>query len=314
MSNGARSLSVTTRSREISTLADAGHTLKTIVVAEAAEKIWTRAKDATKLFEAIEAKLRNQAAYAVWRQDAVVPSQAAGGPGRGKRIAEQRSVLPDLDPGKDVIARWRERLCAKVGKNKWRIDQIKLRAVLDDAHARCVRVCEQQNMGTIRGTEGTGEFERYTPAIYIEKAREVLGAIDLDPASSQYAQQTVQAETYYTADDDALEHEWRGRVWLNPPYHRELAPKFIDKLVAELAAGHISEAIVLTNNSTDTEWFRSAANVCDAICFTTGRIHFEVPNAAPVMPTQGQAFFYFGAHVKRFASVFQPLGLCVRPM
>lgn len=44
--------------------------LKTIVVAEASEKHWRRAKDAKKLFEAIEAKLKAQAEYIVWRDRA----------------------------------------------------------------------------------------------------------------------------------------------------------------------------------------------------------------------------------------------------
>ena len=301
--------------RAIATLGDAEHALKTIVVAEAAEKIWTRAKDATRLFEAIKAKLHNQAAYAVWRQD--IAKRGGDGSNQHKRAnaAGQRQLLPTTDPGQDMIDRWRRRLCAKAAAaNKWRIDDDKLRAVLDDVHTRCVRVCEQQNMGTVRGTEGTGEFERYTPSLYIEAAREVLGQIDLDPATSKYAQRTVKAKACFTADDDGLEREWHGRVWLNPPYHRELAPRFIDKLIAELAEGRVSEAIVLTNNSTDTEWFRSAADVCAAICFTTGRIHFEVPNGEPVMPTQGQAFFYFGRGIRKFVGVFQTIGLCVKPL
>ena len=291
---------------DISTCVDAEHALKKIAVAEAAQDHFARAKDATKLFEAINAKLTNQAAYAVWRQHITIGH-------RPKKASQPREALPDADPGKDTISRWRDRLCVKDGKNRWRIDDAKLRATIDDTFRRCVRVCEQQKMGTVRGTEGTGEFERYTPAAYIDKAREVLGCIDLDPATSEHAQRTVQAETHFTAADDGLEREWHGRVWLNPPYHRELAPKFIDKLIAELAAGHVTEAIVLTNNSTDTAWFRSAASVCDAICFTSGRIHFEVPNADPVMPTQGQAFFYFGPNVDRFLDAYDEIGWCTLP-
>jgi phage N-6-adenine-methyltransferase len=299
---------------EIRRLADAEHALKTIAVAESAEKVWARAKDPEKLFKAIKAKLTNQAAYAVWRQDVAVHRGDGSNQHRKAKISELKSQLPAADPGALVIHRWRERLCQKIGKTKWRIDEKKLGAALADAGARCVRICEQQNMGTIRGTEGTGEFERYTPAFYIEKAREVLGQIDLDPASSEYAQKTVRAEKYFTVEDNGLAREWHGRLWLNPPYHRELAPQFIDKLIGELAAGHISEAIVLTNNSTDTEWFRSAADVCDAICFTAGRIHFEVPNAKPVLPTQGQAFFYFGPSIKKFTGVFKDVGFCMRPI
>lgn len=298
----------------ISTPEDADRTLLTIAMAEVAEKHWTRAKDASQLYKAIKAKLHNQATYAVWRQEVAKPGGDGSNQHKGAIVSEQKELLPALDPGAVVIHRWRERLCKKIAANRWEIDEDKLSAVLDDAQARCVRVCEQQNMGTVRGTEGTGEFERYTPSYYIEKARDVLGTIDLDPATSDLAQQTVQAEQYFTAEDDGLGRDWHGRVWLNPPYHRELAPLFIAKLLDELAAGRVSEAIVLTNNSTDTEWFRSAANICDAICFTAGRIHFEVPNAQPVLPTQGQAFFYFGPKLIDFIGVFETVGTCMSPV
>jgi hypothetical protein len=50
-----------------------------------------------------------------------------------------------------------------------------MKLALDDAAHRAQRICEQENANTVRGTEGTGEFERYTPPQYIELARNVLG-------------------------------------------------------------------------------------------------------------------------------------------
>lgn len=294
--------------RGITTLAGAELALATIAVCEAKEEYWRRAKDPERMFEAIRVKLLNQAAYAVWRPDVI-----QHGGDRKSRSRFHDLDRPEADPGKDIVARWRERLCKKVRANEWLRDEAKFDLAYGDARDRCVRIVEQQNLGTIRGTEGTGEFERYTPAEYIELAREVLGTIDLDPASSLHAQQTVRATSYLTIEDDGLAQEWHGRVWLNPPYHRELAPLFIRKLIAELEAGRTTAAIVLTNNSTDTEWFRAAADICDVICFTDGRIRFEVPNREPVLPTQGQAFFYFGADTDIFVDVFKAIGWCVRP-
>jgi hypothetical protein len=52
--------------------------------------------------------------------------------------------------------------------------------------------------------------EWFTPAEYLEKAREVMGAFDLDPASCEGANQTVKATKFYGADDNGLEQEWHG--------------------------------------------------------------------------------------------------------
>jgi hypothetical protein len=167
--------------------------------------------------------------------------------------------------------------------------------------------------GNVRGTGGTGEFERYTPAQYIEAARLVLGEIDLDPASCDLAQQTVRATNYFTLDGDGLAQEWHGRVWLNPPYHEVLGPKFINKLIEEIDAGHVTAAIMLTNNSTDTEWFQDEIlSFADAICFTRGRVKFYKPTGENTNPKQGQAFSYFGRDVQRFKDVFGRIGKCWR--
>jgi ParB family chromosome partitioning protein len=174
--------------------------------------------------------------------------------------------------------------------DKWDVD-----APFNDA--RAVEISREiwGNRGPPRGTAGTGEFERYTPAEYIEAARAVLGVIDLDPASCQLAQRTVKAERYFTFLDDGLAHEWHGRIYLNPPYHRQLGPQFVDKLIAEYAAGNVTAAILLTNNSTDTIWFVKAATASSAVAFTTGRIDFlREDGETPLNPTQGQAFCYFG--------------------
>jgi hypothetical protein len=148
--------------------------------------------------------------------------------------------------------------------------------------------------GHIRGTEGTGEFERYTPEEYVDAVREVLGVIDLDPATCKQAQAIIKAKEHFTVDDNGLEQEWHGTAFLNPPYHYDLCPKFIDKLIRELDAGRVTAAILLVNNSTDTDWFDVALRACVSVCFTHGRIHFNVPKGEPLMPTQGQAFLYYG--------------------
>jgi RNase P/RNase MRP subunit p29 len=64
----------------------------------------------------------------------VRPSQKAGGPGRGKRVAVPGPVLPD-DPGKRVAERWRKRFCFK-GETGTIVDNDKMALALADAKAR----------------------------------------------------------------------------------------------------------------------------------------------------------------------------------
>lgn len=158
---------------------------------------------------------------------------------------------------------------------------------------------------------GTGENEWYTPSVHLQAARAVLGGIDLDPASSPLANETVGAGQIFTMADDGLNQPWAGKVWLNPPYSQPAIANFAEKLASEWQDGHLESAIALTHNYTDTAWFHRLATTCSAICFTRGRIGFVNPEGKKAAPTQGQAFFYFGQDVDTFADQFGPIGFVV---
>lgn len=155
--------------------------------------------------------------------------------------------------------------------------------------------------------EGTGENEWYTPAEYIAAAREVMGGIDLDPATHPIAQQTVRATEFYTRQDDGLSLSWHGRVWLNPPYAQPWIARFVDKMVAEFTEGSVEQAVMLTHNYTDTAWFHKAQTEA-LLCFTRGRVRFVDPDGELCAPTQGQCFFYFGPERGRFREAFRRFG------
>lgn len=159
--------------------------------------------------------------------------------------------------------------------------------------------------------QGTGENEWYTPEEYIEAARLVMGSIDLDPASSEIANARVKAAKFYTQEDDGLSKNWTGNVWLNPPYAQPAIQHFAEKMAAEIDCGRVSQAVMLTHNYTDTRWFHLSAERASAICFTRGRIGFLSPEGKRAAPTQGQAFFYYGDNVDRFADVFSKFGFVV---
>ena len=153
-------------------------------------------------------------------------------------------------------------------------------------------------------TFNSGNNEWYTPEKYIEMARAVLGEIELDPASSETANKTVKADCFYTEQDDGLSKQWRGKVWMNPPYGTDLIGKFTEKFADEYTAGSITEGKGLVNNATETAWFSYLVEAAAAVVFPHGRIKYYSPTKESNAPLQGQAFIYFGLNPEKFLEVF----------
>jgi len=158
----------------------------------------------------------------------------------------------------------------------------------------------------------SGNNEWYTPPEFIDAARAAMGSIDTDPASSEFANRTVKARTFYDAEADGLAQEWSGNVWLNPPYAQPLIQNFAEELATRYAIGQVTAGILLTNNATETKWFQGAIMSASALCFPSGRIKFLDETGKPAKtPLQGQCFMYFGTDVPSFAREFGHFGAIV---
>lgn len=161
-------------------------------------------------------------------------------------------------------------------------------------------------------SNNSGNNEWYTPVEFVEAARSVLGEIDLDPASCLLANSNIKATEFLSVEDDGLSQEWNGRVWLNPPYSQPEIAEFARKVVSEFEAGRTTEAIVLVNNATETEWGQTLLRDANAVCFKCGRIKFLNSAGVPAnTPLQGQMFVYFGKNSQRFVSEFSKFGVCL---
>lgn len=158
-------------------------------------------------------------------------------------------------------------------------------------------------------SHNSGNNEWYTPTPYIAAARAVLGGIDLDPASSDAAQAEIKATAFYTAEQDGLKQPWRGRVWLNPPYAQPLIEQFAAKFADGVIAHEITAGVVLVNNATETDWFRTFSCVADAVCFPEGRVRFWSPDRESATPLQGQAVLYTGPDLVAFDRAFRSFGV-----
>ena len=71
-----------------------------------------------------------------------------------------------------LVSRWRNKLN----------EPDRFETTYEAACARYVKILELQT--TEHVGHASGEYEWYTPPEYIDAARDVLGAIDLDPAST----------------------------------------------------------------------------------------------------------------------------------
>lgn len=153
-----------------------------------------------------------------------------------------------------------------------------------------------------------------TPDHIIAAAREVLGEIDLDPATNEHAQARIRATVHYTQADDGLAQEWSGRVRLNPPYSQPLVGQFTERVIDEYDARNVTAAIVLVNNATETSWCQALLERCPA-CLFRGRLPFMLQGKeGKAGPRQGQIAFYLGDDPDLFATVFGELGIVVRPV
>lgn len=158
--------------------------------------------------------------------------------------------------------------------------------------------------------------EMFTPKCIIEAAREVMGCIDLDPASCEKANETVKADLIFDKSCNGLNYHWSGNVWCNPPYSRGNMPLFVEKIIncLDYEFHPITQCCLLCNAQAAAKWFHKALNNCDAMLIFDKRISFI--DGETGKPKKGndrsQVMFYFGRYSARFYRVFKKYGTVVQ--
>ncbi len=146
----------------------------------------------------------------------------------------------------------------------------------------------------------------YTPPHFVVMARNVMGSIDLDPASHNQANKIHRIPNILTMEDDGLIHPWSGNVWVNPPFSNW--KQWAAKIWCEYTSGRVDSLIALCATRTLTAGhFQPLLSNSNAICIHTGRFSFIGPYAKD-SPDDGHCFLYLGDNCGRFREIFSDVG------
>lgn len=155
---------------------------------------------------------------------------------------------------------------------------------------------------TLKTLTSAKSDEHYTPQNIISAAREVMGAIDLDPMSCFAANETVGATKFYNKEADGLTKPWTGRVWLNPAF--SLADEAVTKLLQSYLAEEVTEALLLIKAAPDTK--RHQLLAAYPFCEFNKRIKFVAEGN--VQAPFAVLIFYLGKNFPKFREVFRKFG------
>ena len=91
--------------------------------------------------------------------------------------------------------------------------------------------------------------------------------------------ENAKCEEFYTKEQDGLKQPWKGTVWCNPPYGRQIG-EWVRR--AFLASKSGNTVVMLLPARTDTRWFHEYIYGKAEIRFIRGRLKFGgSKNSAP---------------------------------
>lgn len=122
-------------------------------------------------------------------------------------------------------------------------------------------------------SSSTSEWE--TPKSFFDSLDAEFGPFDLDPCATS---SNHKCPVFFTKEDNGLNLPWTGRVFMNPPYGREVY-LWVEKAYEESQKG--ATVVCLLPARTDTQWFHDYCTRGE-IRFVKGRLKFGgQANSAP---------------------------------
>lgn len=121
--------------------------------------------------------------------------------------------------------------------------------------------------------EARGESDEwYTPRYIFDSLGE---RFDMDVSAPANGPRHVPCDAWLSKEHDALSREWRGFVWMNPPFgHQRTKMEWLQKFFSH------GNGIALMPDRTSAPWWQFYAYEADAILFVAGKIKFERPDGS----------------------------------
>lgn len=139
---------------------------------------------------------------------------------------------------------------------------------------------DRKKMTALLGPHRTpkGKTDSWLTPRYILDA---LGEFDCDPCCPMIMPWST-ARRMYRQPLDGLSETWCGRVWLNPPYSRDVIGKWMQKM-----ADH-GNGIALTFARMGTAWAQAAMREAHAVLLMAGRVTFCDESGEPCKDKDGK--------------------------
>jgi phage N-6-adenine-methyltransferase len=114
-----------------------------------------------------------------------------------------------------------------------------------------------------------------TPQLLFDELDHIFGGFTLDPCATNA---NAKCSRFFTRADDGLLKPWTGKVFMNPPYGREIG-KWVKKAWEESLQGTL--VVCLLPARVDTRWWHEFARK-GHVHFLRGRLKFgSARNSAP---------------------------------
>ena len=135
-------------------------------------------------------------------------------------------------------------------------------------------------MKITKGLKSTGNIVAETPKYLFDRISSIFN-FSLDACALP---ENAKCESYYTPEDDGLSKPWRGGVWCNPPYGREIS-SWVRKAYEESQKEYNSFVLMLLPARTDTKWWWEYVQGKATLFFIKGRVKFGDHNVGAPFPS-----------------------------